>query len=181
MKGVSIEDRARGLAQYIIDTGDTVRGAAKKFGVSKSTVHMDVKLQNGKNKGHPIPESIGIKGAFLSTKNSVVKLGLLIKWNKKIRWFALNYVDYFIFMKIYDKMYSSEVDELNNFILNHLENYNKYMKDYDNDEFFKVGQYECIFEEDDIIPRLDKIIKNLYKNEVENEYRKHINRRCWKW
>lgn len=84
-------------------------------------------------------------------------------------------------MKIYDKMYSSEVDELNNFILNHLENYNKYMKDYDNDEFFKVGQYECIFEEDDIIPRLDKIIKNLYKNEVENEYRKHINRRCWKW
>ena len=42
MKGVSIEDRARGLAQYIIDTGDTVRGAAKKFGVSKSTVHKDV-------------------------------------------------------------------------------------------------------------------------------------------
>ena len=42
MKGVSIEDRARGLARYIIDTGDTVRGAAKKFGVSKSTVHKDV-------------------------------------------------------------------------------------------------------------------------------------------
>ena len=42
MKGVSIEDRARGLAQYIIDTGDTVRGAAKKFGVSKATVHKDV-------------------------------------------------------------------------------------------------------------------------------------------
>lgn len=42
MRGVSIEDRAINLAQYIIDTGDTVRGAAKKFGVSKSTVHKDV-------------------------------------------------------------------------------------------------------------------------------------------
>ena len=42
MKGISIEERAVKLAQYIIDTKDTVRGAAKKFGVSKSTVHKDV-------------------------------------------------------------------------------------------------------------------------------------------
>lgn len=42
MRGISIEERAIGLAQYIINTGDTVRGAAKKFGVSKSTVHKDV-------------------------------------------------------------------------------------------------------------------------------------------
>ncbi len=42
MKGMSIEERAIKLAQYIIDTKDTVRGAAKKFGVSKSTVHKDV-------------------------------------------------------------------------------------------------------------------------------------------
>ena len=41
-KNVSIEERAIHLAQYIIDTGDTVRGAAKKFGISKSTVHKDV-------------------------------------------------------------------------------------------------------------------------------------------
>ena len=38
----SIEERAIALAQYIIDSKDTVRGAAKKFGVSKSTVHKDV-------------------------------------------------------------------------------------------------------------------------------------------
>ena len=38
----SIEDRACTLARYIIDTTDTVRGAAKKFGISKSTVHKDV-------------------------------------------------------------------------------------------------------------------------------------------
>lgn len=38
----SIEERATELAQYIIDTKDTVRGTAKKFGISKSTVHKDV-------------------------------------------------------------------------------------------------------------------------------------------
>ena len=42
MRYDSIEERAVKLAQYIIDTKDTVRGTAKKFGVSKSTVHKDV-------------------------------------------------------------------------------------------------------------------------------------------
>ena len=42
MKNISIEDRAIDLAHYIIDSKDTVRGAAKKFGISKSTVHKDV-------------------------------------------------------------------------------------------------------------------------------------------
>ena len=30
------------IAHYIVETKDTVRGAATKFGVSKSTVHKDV-------------------------------------------------------------------------------------------------------------------------------------------
>ena len=42
MKSYSIEERANNLAHYIIDSKDTVRGAAKKFGVSKSTVHKDL-------------------------------------------------------------------------------------------------------------------------------------------
>jgi len=42
MKGYSIEERANELAHYIIDSKDTVRGAAKKFGISKSTVHKDL-------------------------------------------------------------------------------------------------------------------------------------------
>ena len=41
MKKLSIEDRATLLAHYIIETKDTVRSTAKKFGVSKSTVHKD--------------------------------------------------------------------------------------------------------------------------------------------
>ena len=79
MKGVSIEERAIELAQYIIDSKDTVRGAAKKFGISKSTVHTEVTFQNGRNKLHIIPKSIEIKGVFLSTKNPVVKLGFIIR------------------------------------------------------------------------------------------------------
>ena len=42
MKKLTIEERAISLARYIIETKDTVRSTAKKFGVSKSTVHKDV-------------------------------------------------------------------------------------------------------------------------------------------
>ena len=42
MNKMYIEERAINLAHYIIDSKDTVRGAAKKFGISKSTVHKDV-------------------------------------------------------------------------------------------------------------------------------------------
>ncbi len=41
MKGI-VEERAVELGEYIIENGATVRSAAKKFGVSKSTVHKDV-------------------------------------------------------------------------------------------------------------------------------------------
>ena len=37
-----IEERVLGIAEYIIENGTTVRDAARKFGVSKSTVHKDV-------------------------------------------------------------------------------------------------------------------------------------------
>ena len=79
MKGISIEERAVKIAHYIIETKDTVRGAATKFGVSKSTVHKDVTLKNGLRIGQVIPESIEIKKVFLAEKNPVVKLGLVIK------------------------------------------------------------------------------------------------------
>ncbi|MBR7122157.1 MAG: sporulation transcriptional regulator SpoIIID [Oscillospiraceae bacterium] len=38
----TIEKRACELAVYIIETGATVRAAAKRFGISKSTVHKDL-------------------------------------------------------------------------------------------------------------------------------------------
>ena len=37
-----IEERAVDIANYIIDHNATVRQTAKKFGISKSTVHKDV-------------------------------------------------------------------------------------------------------------------------------------------
>lgn len=36
------KERAVALGEYVIETRDTVRGAALKFGVSKSTVHKDL-------------------------------------------------------------------------------------------------------------------------------------------
>ncbi len=39
---LEIEERVLKLANYIIENKATVRKAAKKFGVSKSTVHVDV-------------------------------------------------------------------------------------------------------------------------------------------
>ena len=38
----TIEKRACALAVYMIETGATVRTAAKHFGISKSTVHKDL-------------------------------------------------------------------------------------------------------------------------------------------
>ena len=42
-----IEERAVEMANYIINEEATVRQTAKKFGVSKSTVHMVVTIWSG--------------------------------------------------------------------------------------------------------------------------------------
>jgi putative DeoR family transcriptional regulator (stage III sporulation protein D) len=41
VKGI-VEERAVALGEYIVENKATVRNAAKKYGVSKSTVHKDV-------------------------------------------------------------------------------------------------------------------------------------------
>ena len=38
----NMEERAERLAQYIIENRTTVRAAAQRFGISKSTVHKDI-------------------------------------------------------------------------------------------------------------------------------------------
>lgn len=38
----NMEERAERLALYIIENQTTVRAAAQKFGISKSTVHKDI-------------------------------------------------------------------------------------------------------------------------------------------
>ena len=48
-----IEERAIGIANYIIDHNATVRQTAKAFGISKSTVHAVVTIWNDtKAKSH---------------------------------------------------------------------------------------------------------------------------------
>lgn len=65
MKNISIEERACKLAHYIIDSKDTVRGAAKKYGVSKSTVH----TERSALQKNIIPEFIELPK--VSKKNSI--------------------------------------------------------------------------------------------------------------
>lgn len=38
----TIDRRAQEIAVYVIETGATVRSAAERFGISKSTVHKDL-------------------------------------------------------------------------------------------------------------------------------------------
>ncbi len=42
-----IDDRATRLGEFIVENNATDRRAAKQFGVSKSTVHTEVTIQNG--------------------------------------------------------------------------------------------------------------------------------------
>jgi len=42
MAEYNLRERAELLADYVIETGATVRAAAKHFGISKSTVHKDL-------------------------------------------------------------------------------------------------------------------------------------------
>ena len=45
MKLCGNKDRCEVLAEYVIDTGATVRAAASYFGISKSTVHKDLTVK----------------------------------------------------------------------------------------------------------------------------------------
>ena len=45
MEGIMVYERVLEIANYVLETGDTVRGAAKHFCVSKSTVHKDLTVK----------------------------------------------------------------------------------------------------------------------------------------
>lgn len=72
MRGISIEERAVKLAHYIIDSKDTVRGTAAKFGISKSTVHTE-RTELQKNK---IPEFIELPQVFRHSMPARVTLAV---------------------------------------------------------------------------------------------------------
>lgn len=74
MIGISIEERAIKLAHYIIESKDTVRGAAKKFGISKSTVHTDV----AKGEIFKIPSIILLSGGTPYSPQTKVKLAIKV-------------------------------------------------------------------------------------------------------
>ena len=42
MMEIKLKDRSEILAEYVIETGATVRACAMRYGISKSTVHKDL-------------------------------------------------------------------------------------------------------------------------------------------
>ena len=59
-----IEERAVEIANYIIETRATVRQTAKKFGISKSTVHISVNRRaDSADIGVTFPESSAYNSA----------------------------------------------------------------------------------------------------------------------
>lgn len=78
-----VEERAVELGEYIVNTKATVRAAAKEFGISKSTVHMDVSQRLKKIDPHlygEVKEILEINKAQrhirggLATKNKYAKM-----------------------------------------------------------------------------------------------------------
>ena len=68
----NIEERACRLAEYIIENNATVRTAARKFGISKSTVHTEGTNWNGYQK----KSSPRISGPFQIYMGAAVGLRL---------------------------------------------------------------------------------------------------------
>lgn len=83
-----IEERVLELAAYVIETGSTVRGAARHFKISKSTVHKDLTdrlnelnpilaeevkhvLDNNKAERH-IRGGLATRRKYLACKNSSI-------------------------------------------------------------------------------------------------------------
>jgi putative DeoR family transcriptional regulator (stage III sporulation protein D) len=57
-----IEERVLDVAQYIVEHGATVRSAARKFGISKSTVHKDM-----------VERLLGLDPALASSVQAILK------------------------------------------------------------------------------------------------------------
>ena len=80
MESYYIEERATSLAHYIIDTKDTVRGAAKKFGISKSTVHKDITERLSKIKSSLANEAKKVLDENKATRHLRGGEATRIKW-----------------------------------------------------------------------------------------------------
>lgn len=81
-----VEERAVELAEYIIKTKSTVRYTAKKFGISKSTVHTEVTITNGLFGWWHNPPQTRINTGF-SARHTAVLLFFILKntYNRNIK------------------------------------------------------------------------------------------------
>ena len=72
-----IKERVIAIANYVIETGDTVRKVAKKFNISKSTVHKD--LSERLEKVNPLLASEAKKVLEINKSERHIRGGLATK------------------------------------------------------------------------------------------------------
>ena len=80
MKGI-VEERAVELGEYIVEHKATVRATAKKYGISKSTVHKDVSQRLKKIDPSLYKEVKGVMGENISQRH--IRGGLATKMKYK--------------------------------------------------------------------------------------------------
>lgn len=81
-----VEERAARLGEYIVEQNTTVRKAAGKFGISKSTVHTEVTITNGLFGWWHNPPQTRINKGF-SARHTAVLLFFIIRntYNRNIK------------------------------------------------------------------------------------------------
>ena len=70
----TVEERAAALGAYIIEHNATVREAAKRFGISKSTVHKDVTYRLRRASGTYAEEWLRVRNTEKNLYNPVCLL-----------------------------------------------------------------------------------------------------------
>ena len=75
-----VEERAARLGEYIVEQKATVRAAAGKFGISKSTVHTEVTITNGLFGWWSNPPQTRINTGF-SARHTAVLLFFILRNN----------------------------------------------------------------------------------------------------
>lgn len=85
---LDIEERAKILATYIIENKSTVRAAAKKFNISKSTVHKDIAERLEKVNPSLAQEAKKVLEVNKSERHIRGGLATKMKYqNEKVGWF----------------------------------------------------------------------------------------------
>jgi len=92
---MDIEERAKQLATYIIETKSTVRATARKFNISKSTVHKDISERLERVNPSLANEAKKVLAVNKSERHIRGGLATKLKYkNEKVGWFLTSFYQF---------------------------------------------------------------------------------------